>query len=427
MSKKLIIFIALIIWIVPQTVTAQQILLTNGTLLDPSNQSARKQHLLLDENQIIGRFDEMPENFTGTKIDISGKFVLPGFVDMHTHAFGNRAPNTVTETMGPSTTAQVVLQAGVTGLVDLFGNEQKLFEHRRLQQQGLIGGADIYASLSCLTAPGGHCSQFGKTRTIANEQEAIEHITALAKKQADVIKLVSTLGGKLPSLSPQLLKFAVSQAHAHGLKVIVHIHTLADIESAIAANADAITHLPDDGTISERLAQKLSEHGVVVIPTLACDTDEYEFLFSNTLDAKLAAKVTAPRIIAGYRQKASQMTNEQKRNAKQRTLKYYQSIKHLIAANVPLLSGTDAGNYGTLQGFTLHRELAKFVAAGYNPWQALASATSDSRLFLGKPTDLDAGAQPSVVILNNSPIEDINNTQTIFAVIHRGVYRKIKL
>ncbi|WP_105168097.1 amidohydrolase family protein [Pseudoalteromonas sp. T1lg23B] len=429
MSKRLVtsITLALGMWMTSQPVIAQQILLTNGVLLDPNNQSARKQHLLMDNDQIIGRFDVIPEDFSGKRVDISNKYVIPGLIDMHTHTFGNRAPNTNTENMGPSTTAQVVQHAGVTGLVDLFGNEQTLFEHRRLQQQGLIGGADIYTSLSCLTAPGGHCSQFGETRTIANEEEAAKHISELAQKQADVIKLVSTLGGRLPSLSPQLLKFSVAQAHKYRLKVIVHVHTLADVESAIAAKADAITHLPDDGVVSKSLAQRLSKHGVIVIPTLACDTDEYEFLFSDVLDSNLVKKLTAPRVIEGYRHQAAQMTSEQKHKAQQRTLKYYQSIKNLIAADVVLLTGTDAGNYGTLQGFSLHRELLKFAAAGLTPWQALASATSEPRRFLGKPPGLEVGAQSSVVILNHSPIENIINTQTIHAVLHKGKYIENKL
>ncbi|MDF3126482.1 amidohydrolase family protein [Rheinheimera sp. 1928-s] len=401
-------------------VFAGQLLLTNGTLLDPSDQSITKQHLLLDETGIIARLDSIPANFTGQQLDINGKFVIPGLIDMHTHAFGNRGPNAQSEIMGPGTTAQVVLHAGVTGFVDLFGNEEQLFEHRRLQQQGLIAGADIYTSLSCLTAPGGHCSQFGKTRTIASEDEAKQHIAELAAKQADVIKLVSTIGGSLPSLPPALLKASVNEAKKRGIKTIVHIHTLADIDSAIAAGADAITHLPDDAAITAELAQRLAVNQVVVIPTLACDTDEYEFMFSDVLQSALAKQLAAPRIIQGYQKAAGDMTPEKKQQAKQRTEKYYLSMKHLVAADVLLLSGTDAGNYGTLQGFTVHREMEKFVASGLNNWQALASATSDARLFLGKPAGLQAGAQASVVILDSSPIEDIRNSQKIFAVIHKG-------
>ncbi|MDR6981796.1 imidazolonepropionase-like amidohydrolase [Rheinheimera pacifica] len=399
---------------------AQQLLLTNGTLLDPSDKSSAKQHLLLDQSGIIARLDSIPTDFTGQQLDISGKFVIPGLIDMHTHAFGNRAPHSQSETMGPAAAAQVVLYAGVTGFVDLFGNEEQLFEHRRLQHNGLIAGADIYTSLSCLTAPGGHCSQFGKTRTIANEDEAKQHIRELAAKQADVIKLVSTLGGRLPSLSPELLKTAADEAKKQGIKTIVHIHTLADIDSAIAAGVDAITHLPDDAVITADLAQRLATYKVVVIPTLACDTDEYEFMFSNVLQATLAQKVAAPRIIAGYQKAASEMTPQQKQQAKQRMDKYYQSIKNLIAADVVLLTGTDAGNYGTLQGFTVHREMEKFVAAGLSNWQALASATSAARQFLAKPAGLQPGAQSSLVILNGSPVDNISNSQQIFAVIHQG-------
>lgn len=399
---------------------AQQLLLTNGTLLDPSDRSSIKQHLLLDHTGILARLDSIPPDFTGQQLDISGKFVIPGLIDMHTHVFGNRAPNSQSETMGPAAAAHVVLQAGVTGFVDLFGNEERLFEHRRLQRSGLIDGADIYTSLSCLTAPGGHCSQFGKTRTIANAQEAKQHIGELAAKHADVIKLVSTIGGRLPSLTPELLKTAAEEAKKHGIRTIVHIHTLADIDSAIAAGVDAITHLPDDGVISADLAQRLAANKLVVIPTLACDTDEYEFMFSNVLQSALAQKVAAERILQGYQKAASEMTPQQKEQAKQRTEKYYQSIKTLVAADVVLLTGTDAGNYGTLQGFSVHREMEKFVAAGLGNWQALASATSAARQFLAKPTGLQPGAQASLVILHSSPIADIRNSQQIFAVVHQG-------
>lgn len=399
---------------------AQQLLLTNGTLLDPSDNSSVKQHLLLDQTGIIARLDHIPTNFTGQQLDISGKFVIPGLIDMHTHAFGNRAPQSQNEAMGPAAAALLVLHAGVTGFVDLFGNEQRLFEQRQQQRSGLITGADIYTSLSCLTAPGGHCSQFGKTRTIANAEQAKQHISELAAKQADVIKLVSTLGGRLPSLSPALLKTAAEEAKKHGIKTIVHIHTLADIDSAIAAGVDAITHLPDDGVITTELAQRLVAHKVVVIPTLACDTDEYEFMFSDVLQSALAQKVAAPHIIQGYQKAAGEMTPQQKQQTKQRTQKYYQSIKNLVAANVALLAGTDAGNYGTLQGFTVHREMEKFAEAGLSNWQALASATSAARQFLAKPAGLQPGAQASVVILHSSPIEDIRNSQQIFAVVHQG-------
>ncbi|WP_440054038.1 amidohydrolase family protein [Pseudoalteromonas sp. T1lg65] len=403
-----------------QMAFAEPILLINGTLLDPSDRSVTQHHLMLDEQQIIGRFHEIPDNYSGKIIDITGKFVIPGMIDMHTHAFGNRAPNTQTEVMGPSTTAQVVLHAGVTGYVDLFGNENQLIAHRELQRRGVIEGADIYASLTCLTAPGGHCSQFGKTRTIANEAEAKKHILELAKHQADVIKLVSTINGHLPSLSPELLKFSVTFAKQQGLKSIVHIHTLADIENAISAGADAITHLPDDAAIPDDLAKTIAANNIAMIPTLACDTDEYEFMFSAALESPLVQKLTAPRVVQGYASAAAKMTESQKQQAKQRTQKYYQSISSLIKANVTLLAGSDAGNYGTLQGFTVHREIEKFAAAGLSNWQALASATSHARAFLGEPVGLKEGAQPSVVILNQSPIESVRHTQSIWAVIHRG-------
>lgn len=59
-------------------------------------------------------------------------------------------------------------------------------------------------------------------------------------------------------------------------------------------------------------------------------------------------------------------------------------MKAMADAGVRILAGTDSGSVGTLQGYSLHRELIHLVAAGLSPWQALAAATTDAAAFLGR-------------------------------------------
>lgn len=84
------------------------------------------------------------------------------------------------------------------------------------------------------------------------------------------------------------------------------------------------------------------------------------------------------------------------------------------------MAGTDAGNPGVIQGFTMHRELEVYVEAGLTPWQALASATVTPGVFLGARYGMRSGALANLAVLSASPVEDIRNTQKIEMVFVRG-------
>ena len=85
-----------------------------------------------------------------------------------------------------------------------------------------------------------------------------------------------------------------------------------------------------------------------------------------------------------------------------------------------MLVGTDAGNWGTIHGYSVHRELILLVEAGLSPWEALAAATTNAGNLLGRHYGVRPGDEANLVILDASPIDDIANTQRISAVISRG-------
>jgi hypothetical protein len=92
-------------------------------------------------------------------------------------------------------------------------------------------------------------------------------------------------------------------------------------------------------------------------------------------------------------------------------------------AGVPFLAGTDSapGIY-IIPGFSLHDELANFVEAGFTPMEALQTATSNPALFLGK-SDIGAvkpGGLADLVLLSANPLNDIQNTKKINAVVING-------
>jgi imidazolonepropionase-like amidohydrolase len=98
----------------------------------------------------------------------------------------------------------------------------------------------------------------------------------------------------------------------------------------------------------------------------------------------------------------------------------------MFKAGVPFLAGTDtAAGVHIFPGFSLHQELALFVKAGLTPMQALQTATRNPAVFLGMLDDtgtIEKGKRADLVLLDANPLDDIDNTRRIRAVVLAGKY-----
>jgi imidazolonepropionase-like amidohydrolase len=89
----------------------------------------------------------------------------------------------------------------------------------------------------------------------------------------------------------------------------------------------------------------------------------------------------------------------------------------------PILAGTDVWGYAP--GFSLHAELAIYVAEGLTPLGALQSATLNPAKMLHGTDSLGTvapGKLADLVLLDADPLADITNTTTIRAVVANGRY-----
>ena len=90
-----------------------------------------------------------------------------------------------------------------------------------------------------------------------------------------------------------------------------------------------------------------------------------------------------------------------------------------------MLAGTDTPNPYTYQGFSLHDELGLLVKAGFTPMAALQTATLNPAIFFGLRNTLgtvERGKVANLVLLDANPLEDVNNTRRIAAVVVGGRY-----
>jgi imidazolonepropionase-like amidohydrolase len=94
-------------------------------------------------------------------------------------------------------------------------------------------------------------------------------------------------------------------------------------------------------------------------------------------------------------------------------------------AGVKFLGGTDTTSTFPVHGFSLHDELALFVQAGLTPMETLQTATINPAKFLALADSLgtiEKGKFADLLLLDASPLDDINNTRKIAAVIINGRY-----
>jgi imidazolonepropionase-like amidohydrolase len=90
---------------------------------------------------------------------------------------------------------------------------------------------------------------------------------------------------------------------------------------------------------------------------------------------------------------------------------------------VTIAAGTDGLLDGRPPVPVLHRELELTVAAGLTPMQALVSATSGAAKAVGveaRRGTIERGKTADLLVLSRNPLDDIRNTRSIEAVVHRG-------
>jgi imidazolonepropionase-like amidohydrolase len=337
-------------------------------------------------------------------VDGTGKTLLPGLIDGHTHTF---------------TTPQLRQAAvfGVTTELDMFTSHE--FAARMRAEQAAAAGArdraDLFSAGTLATVAGGHGTEYPlKIPTIDAPAEAQTFVDARIAEGSDYIKIVyddgHVYGLNLPTLRRETLAALVRAAHARNKLAVVHVMARENARAALAEGADGLVHVWVDAPADDDLVRLAVEQKAFVIPTLtvlerggqaiADDPALASWLSPDdlrTLKMALPFGMPAGRDPAGV-------------------------VRKLFAAGVRIVAGTDAPNPGTVHGATLHRELERLVAAGLTPAQALAAATSVPAAVFGLSDRgrIAPGLRADLVLVNGDPLSDIKATRAIAGVWKKG-------
>jgi imidazolonepropionase-like amidohydrolase len=396
-------------------VDTAELCLTGGQIVDPDQRTIVTADLIVRGGRIAAVAPDAGRTCRGQRLALAGAYVMPALIDLHVHAWGNPSPTgeETDEEPGREAVMRLVLRAGVTALLDLGGDN-----HERITLRDRLRASPDHATLLVGTPVFG--GRGGRRRGFATapgerEAELRSAVREVAALHPDVVKVFAFVRG---------FEAIIDEAKRLGLATVVHIETWEQAEAAVRAGATAITHLEDEVTIPAELAALMGKLGTRSIPTMAVQCDLARYVDTPALlDDPLLARVTGPALRAAYRARARYTERAVDWMAWQRegcVAHDFASLRRLQAAGVTLLAGSDTGNLGTFQGYSIHRELELMVEAGLPVWDVLRSATTEAARFVRLEAGVRAGAPANLVVLAASPIADVRNTRRIVQVVHAG-------
>ncbi|MDT8319094.1 MAG: amidohydrolase family protein [Xanthomonadales bacterium] len=278
------------------TAHAETLIIHAGTLLaTPGEAPVSEQSIFVVDGQIR----EIRDGFVSANssqgeqriIDLSDRFVMPGFIDLHVHLSGQMGDGKPTDTVTQSDAdtalnaamyAERTLMAGFTTLRDLGSDGEPLFALRDAIKANKVPGPRLLVSGPAITPTGGHGDVHGYRAEILDlltspavcdgADDCRRAVRQMVKLGADVIKVTATGGvlsntatGTGQQFTDAELKAIAETAHALGRKVTAHAHAKEGIEAAARAGFDSIEHAmwADAGTM-----QALKKAGIWIIPTV---------------------------------------------------------------------------------------------------------------------------------------------------------------
>lgn len=362
-----------------------------------------------------------------TIVDGHGKFVIPGLWDMHVHL------TATTESALP-----LLVATGITNVRDMGGRLMQIDDWRSRIAAGILVGPHIIR-----VGPTMNGKSFNAFQMVPGGPEATRGaIRALQFIGVDAIKVHRRL--------PRDSYFAAAdEAKKLGIPLVGHIpmevtpaeasdagqatieHTVTLFEGTFSANLQE-AELPDAigkwlaSSEADTLFAKLVKNGTWVTPTLV------GYLEMANLADPLVPRDPRYRYVASSQRKEFEPQLKAMSPQGLRALNgaLEEATARMHRDGVMLLAGTDAAG-PRLVGFSLHQELAEMVKIGMTPAEALQTATLNPAKVLGKTADfgtVEPGRVADLVMLDGNPLDHIENTQRIAAVVLGGkVYGRHEL
>ena len=406
----------------------------NGTILDGTQdmEPLTGKVILVDGEKIAAIADEGADLSGYEKIDLGGKYVMPGLINLHLHlpASGKPKkkesdPKKLVRIMTSNalfrriiqavcrSAAQTQLNSGVTTIRTVGGVENADSSIRNEINAQKTLGPRILAANMAVSVPGGHMA--GSLAYIAESAEqARAFVAKIAEDKPDLIKLMIT-GGVLDAtvkgepgvlkMPPEYVRAACDEAHKRGLMVAAHVESPEGVRVALENGVDTI------------------EHG-------AKADDEILSLFKEK-HAALVTTLSPALPYALFDRSVSHATEMAQFNGKVVFEGIIDCSKKCLANGIPVGLGTDTG-CPFITHYDMWRELVYFHRyCGVSNRFALYTATKRNAEIaqIGDITGtIEPGKCADLIVTDENPLDDLKTLRHVRMVMARGrLIRKPKV
>ena len=400
--------------------------LMNGVVLDGTrNMTPQAGKTVCVEGSRIAAVTDGPAPAGYEPVDLAGRYVLPGLINMHVHLPASGKPkkkpsdpkklvklitsNGLMRRVGVRLCegyARTELLSGVTTVRTVGGVADFDTIIRDRAAAGEILSPRVVASNMAVSVPGGHMagSLAYEART---PEEAAAYVERIAAEKPDLIKLMIT-GGVMDAevvgepgilrMQPPLVKAACDRAHRLGMKVAAHVESPEGVRVALENGVDSIEHgaMPDADIL-----RLFRERGAFHISTIS------------------------PAVpYALFDRSISHSTYEQQENGRVVFEGIVALAKACLENGIPVGLGTDTGcPYVT--HYDMWRELCYFVKyCGVTPAFALYSATllnAELAGISGITGSVEAGKAADLIVCDRDPLADLTALRSLHMVIKDGL------
>lgn len=427
--------------------------ITDVSVVDTESGELLENQTVAIANGTIESVSSNTEVTADSVIDGSGKYLIPGLWDMHVHFRGGDSLISENRHL-----LNLFIANGVTTVRDAGGDLTSAVSNWRDDiEAGSLLGPRIFTSGPKLDGPD---AAWAGSIELESPEEVPAAFDSLELLGVDYVKLYD---GSIPR---DVFLAAIEEAEKRGLPITGHMPFTVEFTEAVEAGLDATEHMyyvlkgtsnmeeeitdeiierqnTEDplgfwealprilNTYDERTAREvyslMKENGTAAVPTLHIG-EVLAYLTERDHSGDEYLNYIGEGIIKTYDRRLNAALNssadavERRRNLQQ---KFVELTGDLHKAGVTILAGSDSGPFNsfTYPGISLHKELEALVEAGLTPAEALRTATVNGAAFFGLSEEygqVKEGYAADLLLLNNSPLEDISNTQDIHAVLWQG-------
>ena len=444
--KRLAILLALA---VAQTPLAAQraTALVGATLIDGTGRAPVPAATVVMRNGKIECAGRCAVPAGARRVDVRGKYVIPGLVDGHVHysqtGWADGRPDALdVRDRFPYDSTIAALEAhperffrshlcsGVTATFDVGGYPWTWALRQRAERST---DAPHVAAAGPLLSTRDHWVNLPAQRQfvhLASDSAAQAGARMVAAYRSDAVKVWYLVGASSPDTAGQksLLRVAAREARRAGIPLIVHATDLWAAKDALRAGARLLVHSVEDRPVDDEFLRLAREAGAFYNPTLTVregyvqlrerrfnpqglplecvdpSTRRRAFLTDSLPPARGGDNAAfRARIAEGYRLMLA-------------------NLKRVHDAGIPVVMGTDAGNPLTLHGPSVYREMIAMASAGLTPMEVLVASTRNGARAMGRDDigTVERGKAADLVVLEANPLTNISNVSRISLVVRGG-------